>query len=84
MMKEKIECCQTKTASPLNECEKAVYCLCNGRNGEIRTLDLTHPKGARYRAAPRPEYFTRVIIAQSILALQPTMHDNAMQSPLLI
>ena len=26
-----------------------------GRDGEIRTLDPTHPKGVRYRAAPRPE-----------------------------
>lgn len=26
-----------------------------GRNAGIRTLDLTHPKGARYRAAPHPE-----------------------------
>ena len=27
----------------------------NGRDGEIRTRDLTHPKRARYQAAPRPE-----------------------------
>jgi hypothetical protein len=26
----------------------------NGRDAEIRTRDLTHPKGARYQAAPRP------------------------------
>ena len=26
----------------------------NGRDGEIRTRDLTHPKRARYQAAPRP------------------------------
>jgi hypothetical protein len=25
-----------------------------GRDAEIRTRDLTHPKGARYQAAPRP------------------------------
>ncbi len=25
-----------------------------GRDGEIRTRDLTHPKRARYQAAPRP------------------------------
>ena len=29
--------------------------LYNGRNAGIRTLDLTHPKGARYRAAPHPD-----------------------------
>ena len=26
----------------------------NGRDAEIRTRDLTHPKRARYQAAPRP------------------------------
>jgi len=26
----------------------------NGRDAEIRTRGLTHPKGARYQAAPRP------------------------------
>lgn len=25
-----------------------------GRDAEIRTRGLTHPKGARYQAAPRP------------------------------
>ena len=25
-----------------------------GRDAEIRTRDLTHPKGARYQAAPHP------------------------------
>ena len=29
-------------------------CLDHGRDGEIRTRDLTHPKRARYQAAPRP------------------------------
>src|SRR5947207_8431236 len=28
--------------------------LFDGRDGEIRTRDLTHPKRARYQAAPRP------------------------------
>jgi hypothetical protein len=27
-----------------------------GRDGEIRTRDLTHPKRARYQAAPRPVF----------------------------
>ena len=30
----------------------------NGRDGEIRTRDLTHPKRARYQAAPRPVSLT--------------------------
>ena len=32
----------------------AVSALLDGRDGEIRTRDLTHPKRARYQAAPRP------------------------------
>ena len=28
---------------------------CNGRDDWIRTSDLTHPKRARYQAAPRPD-----------------------------
>ena len=32
----------------------AVSLIENGRDGEIRTRDLTHPKRARYQAAPRP------------------------------
>ena len=27
----------------------------NGRDGRIRTADLTHPKRARYQAALRPD-----------------------------
>jgi hypothetical protein len=29
----------------------------NGRDDWIRTSDLTHPKRARYQAAPRPDRF---------------------------
>ena len=28
----------------------------NGRDDWIRTSDLTHPKRARYQAAPRPDF----------------------------
>ena len=31
-----------------------------GRDAEIRTRDLTHPKGARYQAAPRPVIFQSI------------------------
>lgn len=33
-------------------------CLCHNRSNTIRTCDLTHPKGARYQAAPYPVTFT--------------------------
>ena len=34
--------------------EKSESLFFVGRDGEIRTRDLTHPKRARYQAAPRP------------------------------
>ena len=33
------------------------------RDAEIRTRGLTHPKGARYRAAPRPAKFSSTVFA---------------------
>src|ERR1700723_1819997 len=35
----------------------------NGRDDWIRTSGLTHPKGARYQAAPRPERTSSVSLA---------------------
>ena len=32
----------------------------NGRDDWIRTSDLIHPKDARYQAAPRPDFVSRV------------------------
>jgi hypothetical protein len=34
-----------------------------GRDDWIRTSGLTHPKGARYQAAPRPERTSSVSLA---------------------
>src|SRR2546428_9818693 len=38
-----------------------------GRDAEIRTRDLTHPKGARYQAAPRP---VRTLVSREKLFCQ--------------
>ncbi len=40
-----------------------------GRDAEIRTRDLTHPKGARYQAAPRP-------VKPSLVSTQPKSNAN--------
>ena len=39
--------------------------LCIGRDDWIRTSDLTHPKRARYQAAPRPVIFTISVSAET-------------------
>ena len=41
-----------------------------GRDGEIRTRDLTHPKRARYQAAPRP-----VILVSSIAVMRSLSNE---------
>ena len=43
---------RVKTRKALTRLSKGL--LKTGRDGEIRTRDLTHPKRARYQAAPRP------------------------------
>src|SRR5947207_14128713 len=41
--------------------------LFDGRDGEIRTRDLTHPKRARYQAAPRPENYLKYVCVESFV-----------------
>ena len=46
--------CHVKENGHQSSGRKPLTILVYGRDAEIRTRDLTHPKRARYQAAPRP------------------------------